>query len=120
KNLLIYGENGSGKSTIYWALYTLLESSFKDTDAKVEKYFNKGSDSSLVNIYATKKNNAHIKAVLSGDTAPKEYVVSGDAATIQAIRANSAARESGMSSDFINYRALFKLHHAKHTSDNNL
>ena len=39
KNLLIYGENGSGKSTIYWALYTLLESSFKKTDADVAKYF---------------------------------------------------------------------------------
>jgi len=23
KNVLIYGENGSGKSSIYWALYTL-------------------------------------------------------------------------------------------------
>lgn len=120
KNLLIYGENGSGKSTIYWALYTLLESSFKDTDTKVEKYFNKVGDSSLVNIHATKKHNAYIKAVLNGGAAPKEYIVSGDITTIQAIRANSAARESGMSSDFINYRALFKLHHAKHTSDNNL
>ena len=33
KNILLYGENGSGKSTIYWALYTLLQSSKKD-DAK--------------------------------------------------------------------------------------
>lgn len=23
KNILLYGENGSGKSSIYWALYTL-------------------------------------------------------------------------------------------------
>lgn len=120
KNLLIYGENGSGKSTIYWALYTLLESSFKDSDDKVEKYFVKGGESGLVNIHAPKKDKAFIKAVLSGGAASKEYLVSGDSATIQAIRANSSARESGMSSDFINYRVLFKLHHAKHTSDNNL
>jgi len=120
KNLLIYGENGSGKSTIYWALYTLLESSFKATDAEIEKYFLKGGQSSLVNINATKKHNSFIKAVLTGPTGTKEYLVSGDHATIQSIRTNSHARESGMSSDFINYRVLFKLHYAKHTSDNNL
>jgi len=120
KNLLVYGENGSGKSTIYWALYTLLESSFKDADTKVEKYFNKTGDDSLVNIYASSKHNAYIKAVLKDGTTTKEYKVSGDIATIQAIRANSDTRESGMASDFINYRAIFKLHYAKHTSDNNL
>jgi len=27
KNLLLYGENGSGKSSIYWGLYTFLQSS---------------------------------------------------------------------------------------------
>jgi AAA15 family ATPase/GTPase len=27
KNILLYGENGSGKSSVYWALYTLLECS---------------------------------------------------------------------------------------------
>lgn len=26
KNLLVYGENGSGKSSFYWALYTLFQS----------------------------------------------------------------------------------------------
>ena len=30
QNLLLYGENGSGKSSIYWALYTFLQSSIKD------------------------------------------------------------------------------------------
>lgn len=29
-NALIYGENGSGKSTIFWAFHVLLESAFKE------------------------------------------------------------------------------------------
>lgn len=120
KNLLIYGENGSGKSTIYWALYTLLESSFKDDDTKISKYFTRINDHSLINIYAPTKDNSHIKAVLRDGAGTKDYLVSGDISTIQAIRANSAVRESSMASDFINYRALFKLHHAKHTNDNDL
>ena len=35
-NTLIYGENGSGKSSIYWALYTFMQSSIKE-DAEVKK-----------------------------------------------------------------------------------
>ena len=37
KNLLLYGENGSGKSSLYYALHVLLQSVFKDD--KGAKYF---------------------------------------------------------------------------------
>lgn len=49
KNLLIYGENGSGKSSIYWALYTLMQSSTK-TEDQTYKYFSPNRDENLVNI----------------------------------------------------------------------
>src|SRR5690554_2064672 len=68
KNLLIYGENGSGKSTIYWAIYTLLESAFKAKNEEITKYFTKKGDFSLVNIYARSKHNSHIKMVLKDET----------------------------------------------------
>jgi len=35
KHLLVYGENGSGKSSIYWALYTL----FQAKDKGLQKSF---------------------------------------------------------------------------------
>ena len=38
-NLLLYGENGSGKSSIYWAFYTLFEASLKENDDEIRKYF---------------------------------------------------------------------------------
>ena len=38
KHLLVYGENGSGKSSIFWGLYTFLQSSGKDL-ADITKYF---------------------------------------------------------------------------------
>lgn len=44
KNLLMYGENGSGKSSIYYALHVLLQSVFKDD--KGAKYFKVVEDSS--------------------------------------------------------------------------
>ena len=40
KNLLIYGENGSGKSSLYYALHVLMQSVFKDD--KGVKYFKPG------------------------------------------------------------------------------
>ena len=40
KNLLMYGENGSGKSSLYYALHALLQSVFKDD--KGAKYFKPG------------------------------------------------------------------------------
>lgn len=43
-NLLMYGENGSGKSSIYYALHALLQSVFKDD--KGAKYFKVVEDSS--------------------------------------------------------------------------
>ena len=38
KNVLIYGNNGAGKSSIFWAIYTFLQSSIK-TQPEIEKYF---------------------------------------------------------------------------------
>ncbi|HPN68009.1 MAG TPA: AAA family ATPase [Saprospiraceae bacterium] len=121
KNLLIYGENGSGKSTIYWSIYTLLESAFKTANIEVSKYFDKGGEHGLVNIHSPKNHKAHIKAVLRETGIPDvEFYLDGETATIEAIRANSAVRESGMASDFINYRVLLQIHNIKHSKENNL
>lgn len=48
KHLLMYGENGSGKSSIYWALYTLFQSETKSTD-DIAKYFTPTHDEQLLN-----------------------------------------------------------------------
>ena len=39
-HLLVYGENGSGKSSVYWALYTLFQAKDKGKDS-TEKYFDR-------------------------------------------------------------------------------
>ncbi len=39
KHLLLFGENGSGKSSVYWSLYTLFESSVKYDVDEIKKYF---------------------------------------------------------------------------------
>jgi energy-coupling factor transporter ATP-binding protein EcfA2 len=119
KHLLIYGENGSGKSTIYWALYTLLESSLKKSDDEIRKYFKKTGNESLVNIFTPGRNDSHIKVVLKDGVNTKTYRVSRKKRDLS-IRSNTNVQESNMASDFINYRVLFQLHNLKHSRDNNL
>ena len=118
-HLLIYGENGSGKSTIYWGLYTLLESSLKKSDDEVRKYFKKIGKDSLVNLFATGRNDTEIKAILKSTVRPKTFRVSRKSRDMS-IRSNTDVQESNMASDFINYRVLFQLHNLKHSKENDL
>ena len=111
-HLLLYGENGSGKSSLFWGIYTLLEASFKQP-IETDKYFQAfgTNDESLVNIYATKKicpntNKEHcdsyIKIKSDNNT---EYVLSLLDSTICG---NANAQESRKATDFINYQSIFK------------
>ena len=113
RHLLVYGENGSGKSTIYWALYTLLEASFKKRDIDIKKYFYKNREHSLVNIHTPSGQNALLKAVVEDSQRNNvDYKVSR---TDLDIKGDSDVMESNMASDFINYRMLFQLHNRKHS-----
>ncbi|MBL0047511.1 MAG: AAA family ATPase [Bacteroidetes bacterium] len=66
KNVLIYGNNGAGKSSIFWALYTFLQSSIKSREG-VEKYFkvfevnNPSTHQSLRNVFEGEDATAYIE-----------------------------------------------------------
>lgn len=64
KNLLMYGENGSGKSSIYYALHCLLQSQCND---KGKIYFDANSNvaESLVN-KDTNKSDAFVEIKFNG------------------------------------------------------
>lgn len=112
KHLLLYGENGSGKSSIFWGLYTLLEASFKNA-SETKKYFLPLSknEESLVNIYAPvmqeissrkEHSNSFIKVQ---DDNSNTYALS---LLDSHICGDLNAQESRKASDFINYQSIFK------------
>ena len=77
KNVLIYGENGSGKSGIYWALYTFIQSVYKTDVAQIRKYFEPTSSENLINFFADDKKESLITVYLSdGRTKPQEKTIS--------------------------------------------
>ena len=112
KHLLLYGENGSGKSSIYWALYTLLEASHK-AKHETDKYFLPitKSEESLVNVFAeeipaTDTTVSHYNSYIRVEDDNKhQYSLS---LLDSSISGNSKAIESSKKSDFLNYQSLFK------------
>jgi len=114
-NALLYGENGAGKSSIYWALYTLLECANKEDEEEIKKYFTPTHKERLTNI--------HIKAGSPSWVDPyvKVKLVDGTEYEISLgefdINKNEEAQENNFSSDFINYRVLFRLYDFAHSDD---
>lgn len=47
-HVLLYGENGSGKSSIYWSLYTIFQACLK-TQEDAQKYYKHGHNQNLRN-----------------------------------------------------------------------
>lgn len=119
KHLLLYGENGSGKSSVFWGLYTLLEASLK-TAEKTDQYFKPlaQSDESLVNIYAHEMScisnhklhhDSHIE--IEDDNNIKIRISLLDSS----ICGNSDVQESRKATDFINYQSIFKFQEFKNS-----
>ncbi|MDM1523075.1 hypothetical protein HX088_07320 [Empedobacter sp. 225-1] len=122
KNVLIYGNNGAGKSSIFWALYTFLQSSIKTQD-KIEKYFkffDNSDDStyqSLRNIFEPEATHSYIDlTIANGTTKLTKRISETDFGTIN----DSEIKIINATSDFINYKLLSNFYRDSHKYDVNL
>lgn len=124
KNILIYGNNGAGKSSIFWALYTFLQSSIKD-DAGVEKYFrvfdenNPETFQSLRNVFEPAEANSYVQLHIDDNEEPKTYAISNEPAKTN-FDADTNIRFLNTTSDFINYKLLSNFYKDSHRFDVNL
>lgn len=101
KNLLMYGENGSGKSSIYYALHALLQSQYHDKGAI---YFDKNNSESLVNKY-TITADPYIELELEGSNT--KYHLSKNGYNELPAEAISPLRDMNAECVFINHKFLF-------------
>lgn len=115
KNILIFGENGSGKSSLYWGLYTFLQSSLKD-DESIKKYFDKNHKEKLINLFADDSDSSFLKLTLKdNDNVISTYEISY--ALINTNKADTTIKKANLASDFINYRLLSRLYQFKNSED---
>lgn len=101
KNLLLYGENGSGKSSIYYALHCLLQSQVVDKSAT---YFDPNSSESLVN-KDTHKDDAFIEVQFTDNDV--RYRVSKAGYEEIPAQGISPLRDLNGECVFINHKFLF-------------
>lgn len=120
KNLLLYGENGSGKSSIYNALYTVLEAASKEPD-NAKKYFVYPSEDhpeSLVNIHAEHDEEGKADSFVEiEEDSGKKYRLAYDHTEMCG---ETLYIESQRSTDFINYRSLFSFQMFKNSESSDL
>jgi hypothetical protein len=107
KNVLLYGENGSGKSSIYWGLYTFLQSVFKD-EAQVRKYFDIRHDQNLVNRFA--RDNAESAIIIEFEDESQSVTKKQISLRTINTKVGGLVVNCNQSSDFLNYKLLSKLY----------
>lgn len=119
KNILIYGENGSGKSTIYWALYTFFQSSIKEDDLEIKKYFTLDDDkNSLINIYEDNEENSKVELLLNDESEnnpDKNFTISKS--LINTNKEDTLIKKGCYTGDFISYKYLFRFFDFLHKED---
>jgi hypothetical protein len=108
KNVLLYGENGSGKSSIYWGLYTFLQSVFKSDEAQVRKYFDIRHEQNLVNRFS--RDNAESAIIVEFEDESQSVTKKQISLRTINTKVGGLVVNCNQSSDFLNYKLLSKLY----------
>ena len=129
KNLLIYGENGSGKSSLYYALHVLMQSVFKDD--KGVKYFKPGdtnggefipNNEQLINInrFDEAKANTYTPNIRITFDDGKVWRLDNGGLQSENGGSESDIRMLNKDSAFINHSYISRFHAARNSEEINL
>lgn len=109
KNILLYGENGAGKSSIYWSVFTHFQAYAKE-QAEAQKYFTANHPQNLRNRFVNEREGSYIKISFHDGNSETKSIVDSD---VKYYPANEETlrfmRGTAMSSDFLNYKILSSL-----------
>lgn len=119
-NMLIYGENGSGKSSLYWSIYTHYEA-YAKTQAEAKKYFIPGKES-LRNRFSDHADPSYISITFENKEAGVSNTVTDSATSYYCLDpdAHRFMRATAMSSDFMNYKFLASLFDFDNSKENDV
>ena len=121
RHLLAYGDNGAGKSSLYWALYTFLQSARKPKNS-IAKYFEPAGPENLLNIH--EQADAAPKpgeiALTLRDVATKNDTTYRISQADHGTHNQPAILKGDLASDFITYRFFFGFSHFRNSEKFNL
>jgi len=114
KNILLYGENGSGKSCIYWAIYTFLQSVFKSKNTEISKYFDSTKSENLINHFALDEESFIKVQFQANDGTLTEKTISKDVINT---KNGVLVKEAAFASDLMNYKILSRMHNFRNSQE---
>ena len=118
KNILLYGENGAGKSSIYWSVYTHFQA-YSKSKTEAQKYFIAGNKQNLRNRYADMADDSSIKIYFdNGNGTIKTVEDSNNCYYVEDEDTLRFMKFTAMSSDFMNYKFLSSLFDFRNSQDN--
>ncbi len=114
----MYGENGSGKSSVYFALYTLLQSSIKGKNT--DKYFDRTKPENLLNVFTEGATDAAHIQISFADAPTWFYTLATGGLTVAAPAALDVIEKLNLASDFISHRLLINFYNFRNSNQINL
>ena len=121
KNLLLYGENGCGKSSIYWSFYTHFQACLKTQD-QAKKYFDANHTENIRNRFANPEDESGLTVEFLEEDSKSIYSYD-DSSTSCYINDESSLgfmNRTLRASDFMNYKFLTSLFDFRNSQDNNI
>ncbi len=121
RHILLYGENGSGKSSIYWSLYTIFQSCLK-TQAEAQKYYTHNHSQNLRNRFCASGDESGISVTFVDDTGAntKKVEISNTKYPFTNVAEKTFMEKSMSSSDFMNYKFLQKIFDFPNSKENDV
>lgn len=120
KNVLLFGENGSGKSSIYWSFYTHYQAVYKPQD-DARKYFIHGHKNTLRNKFTDEAAHSGIKVTFKDDNnGTHEVEDSDEAQSVLNLPEKNLMLNTAKASDFLNYKSLSSIFDFTNSEENEL
>jgi len=116
RHLLVYGANGAGKSSLYWALYTFLQSARKPKNG-IAKYFDPANQQNLLNLHEQKNTTPKPGeiALTLRDTVTRNDTIYRISQADHGTLNQPAILKGDLASDFITYRFFFGFSHFRNS-----
>ena len=117
RHLLVYGANGAGKSSLYWALYTFLQSAGKKPQGSIGKYFDPANPQNLLNLHEQKEATPKPGeiALTLRDMATCNDTIYRISQADHGTFNQPAILKGDLASDFITYRFFFDFSHFRNS-----
>ena len=119
-NILLYGENGSGKSSIYWSFYTIFQACLKANVQEAQKYFQHDHSQNLRNKFCIASDYSGIKITFRNGGTSISFEDSSERVCVSDSLHEHFMKLSMASSDFMNYKFLATLFDFSNSQENDI